>query len=367
MRRLNALYLLARESYGMIFGQQERQEIASLVEVIGPPLTRENYASAADQLAQADILFSGWGAPTMDDAFLNLCPRLKAVFYASGAAPHVATPMARERGIIVTTAYAANAVPVAEYSFATIVFSLKHGWQLSKQMHSQRRFVPRDGAPGCFGRTVGLVSLGMIGRTLLKLLKSLDVHILAYDPFLSAEEADVLGVERVSLDELFRRSNVVSLHTPSLAETHGMITGCLLASMPNGATFINTSRGEVVKEAEMIEVLTHRPDLQAVLDVIEREPADPTSKIFDLPNVVLTPHIAGSVGQECRRMGQFMIAELKRYLAGEPLQWVVTPELAARSTHRSWVTRPKPVASAVTVTVNPDVLTNNTSSQRLHV
>ena len=139
-----------------------------------------------------------------------------------------------------------------------------------------------------------------------------------------------MGVERVSLEELFARSDIISLHTPWLPATEGLITGELLASMKLNATLINTSRGAIVREQEMIAVLRQRPDLWAVLDVVYPEPPVPSSPLYELPNVVLTPHIAGSMQDECRRMGQYVIGELKRYLAGEPLKWGLTKERAAR-------------------------------------
>jgi phosphoglycerate dehydrogenase-like enzyme len=134
----------------------------------------------------------------------------------------------------------------------------------------------------------------------------------------------------VSLEELFRESDVVSLHAPHTDETDGMITGEHIASMKRGATFINTARGGIVREEEMLEVLRKRPDLTAVLDVTEPEPAAADSPVFALPNVVLTPHIAGSLGLECRRMGRYMVDELRRYLNGEPLRWQVTRELVEK-------------------------------------
>jgi len=155
-----------------------------------------------------------------------------------------------------------------------------------------------------------------------------------FDPFVSEAQAAELGAEKVSLEELFQRSDVVSIHTPSLPETRGMVTGTHIASMKPGATFINTSRGEVVCEDEMIAVLQQRDDLQAVLDVTTVEPPEPDSLLYTLPNVVLTPHIAGSVGSECRRMAQYMVDELERFVAGQPLKWAVTPEAARNSSHR---------------------------------
>jgi phosphoglycerate dehydrogenase-like enzyme len=109
-----------------------------------------------------------------------------------------------------------------------------------------------------------------------------------------------------------------------------MITGRHFEMMKPGATFINTARGAVVREAEMAEVLRQRPDITAVLDVTDPEPPTPDSPLLKLPNVVLTPHIAGSMGTECQRLGQDMLEEFQRYLAGEPLKWRITEEAAAR-------------------------------------
>jgi len=143
------------------------------------------------------------------------------------------------------------------------------------------------------------------------------------------EIAKDLNVQLCSLETLFEQCDVVSLHTPWLKETEGMITGKHIASMKPGATFINTSRGAIVNEPEMINVLKERPDLFAVLDVTYPEPPQPGSDLYTLPNVILTPHIAGSMNGECRRMGRYMVEELQRYLSGQPLQWQITKERAA--------------------------------------
>ena len=170
----------------------------------------------------------------------------------------------------------------------------------------------------------------MIGRQVCERLRAHDVRVLAYDPFATAAQAAALNVELCSLAEVFQRADVVTLHTPWLKETEGLITGAHFAAMKPGATFINTARGAVVRETELIEVLTRRPDLQAVLDVTYPEPPGPESPLYTLPNVVLTPHIAGSMNTECRRMGQYMVDELGRYRAGQPLKWQITKELAAK-------------------------------------
>jgi phosphoglycerate dehydrogenase-like enzyme len=335
MERLRALYALAPESRAMIYGPDEERDIAALVDVLALPQTHLLAPENDQSLAQTEVLISGWGAPLLDKAFLDAAPKLRAVFYGAGATGHILTPAVWERGIRITSAASANAVPVAEYTLATILFSLKHGWRLSRETRQQRSYSSRDNVPGCYGSTVGLISLGVIAQLVIRMLKPFDLQILVYDPFVTDSQAKHLGVEKVLLDDLFRRSDVVSLHTPHLPETTGLITGAHLASMKPGGTFINTARGAVVREQQMIEVLSQRPDLQAVLDVTENEPTAPGSLLYDLPNVVLTPHIAGSVGNECRRMGRFMVDELKRYLAGEPLQGEVTRQTSRHSSHRA--------------------------------
>lgn len=334
MAKLKGLFVLDTDAFSMVYGPEERNAIGAHVELVAPQQTRQSLARLPGLMRDVEVLISGWGAPVADEAFLDGAPNLKAIFYGAGAVGSWMSEAVWDRGIVVSSGYAANAVPVAEYTLSTILFSLKHGWQLTRTTRETRTFPRRDDAPGCYGTTVGLISLGMIGRTVLRMLQPFDMKVIAYDPFVNETEMSRLGARRVSLETLFREADVVSVHTPDLKETEGLITHALLSSMKHGATFINTARGQVVREPEMIDVLSRRPDLQAVLDVTDPEPPLRNSPLYELENVVLTPHIAGSVGNECRRMGQYMVEELERYVRGEPLKWPVTPELAARSSHR---------------------------------
>jgi len=197
-----------------------------------------------------------------------------------------------------------------------------------------RAFPNHHSAAGCYHTTVGLISAGAIARQLMELLTTFDMRVIVYDPFLTEGEAKHLGVERVPLDQVFRDADVISLHTPHLVETEGLITGELLDTMKQGATFINTARGAVVREQELIQTARKRPDLHFVRDVTHPEPPAADSPLYTLPNIVLTPHIAGSVGAECRRMGRYMVEELSRFIANEPLRWAVTPALARYTSHR---------------------------------
>ena len=323
-----ALYVLDGEAFEKIYGEEERESVAELADVYAPPQTRDSVSRNPRVLAEAEVILSGWGAPTMDDAFLAAAPNLRAVLYGAGSIRRVATPALWERGVHITSAYAANAVPVSEYTLASILFSLKRGWHFAFSARRKNALPGQGQVPGAYGSTVGLVSLGMVGRLVRERLRPFDLRVVAYDPYVTPEEARVLGVDLVSLEDLFASSDVVSLHAPWLPETEGMILGSHLTSMKRNATLINTSRGAVVREAEMVEVLKERPDLWAVLDVTYAEPPEPGSRLYDLPNVVLTPHIAGSLGPECRRMGRLVVDELRRYVAGEPLEHEITRESA---------------------------------------
>jgi phosphoglycerate dehydrogenase-like enzyme len=328
MPKPKALYILWPNAREQLFGEVTRP-IARLLDVCAPPQTKETVGKDASLLGQMEVLLTGWGGPKMDEAFLTAAPNLKAVFYAAGSIRPVTTEAFWDRNILITSAWDANAIPVAEYALSQIFWLLKKGWHFVFKIRRDRAYPERSFVPGAFGSTVGLISLGQVARHVCRLLRPFDLKVIAYDPFATPEAAKKLGVELVSLEEVFRRSDVVSLHTPWLKETEGLITGEHFRMMKEGAAFLNTARGAVVRENEMIEALKGRPDLWAVLDVTHPEPPAPGSPLYTLPNVVLTPHIAGPMHGECRRNARYMLSEIKRWLAGKPLEWAIDRKRAA--------------------------------------
>ena len=328
MPKPGALYLLSSDALPKIYGPDQQSALTELVEFVAPPQNIRSVQENPGVLADVNVIFSGWGMPEMNEAFLADAPNLKALFYGAGSVKKIVTDASWARGVRVTSAYGANAVTVSHYTLAQVIFSLKRGWHFSRAIRESGGWMQRTPVPGTYGSTVGLISLGQVGRRVAELLKILDVRVIAYDPFVSAGDTVALGVELVALDEIFRRSDVVSLHTPWLPETVGMLTGAHFASMKENSTFINTSRGAIVAEQEMLAVLQDRPDIYAVLDVTYPEPPAQDSLLFALSNVVLTPHIAGALDEECQRMGQTMVDELHRFLAGEVMEYEITEERA---------------------------------------
>jgi phosphoglycerate dehydrogenase-like enzyme len=333
MSKPKGLFVIEPNWFDLIYSPKDRDRLRSHVDFPDRAFSPREVSENPGLLREVELLFSGWHGAKLNEAFMNAAPRLQAVFFGGGSVRQVVSEDFWNREIHLSTAAAANAVPVAEFTLAQIIFSLKRVWFHTRQLERARTYIGYDPqsrrAAGGFQSTVGIVSMGLIGRRLREMLRMLDVHVVVFDPFVTKEQAVELGVELVSLEELFQRSDVVTLHTPLLKETEGMITGELVASMKFGSTLINTARGRLIKEAEMIEILHRRRDLFAVLDVTIQEPLPPDSPLFEMPNVVLTPHIAGAIDGECHRLGSSMIDEAERFLKGEALQWKITRESAA--------------------------------------
>lgn len=313
--------------WGLPFDEATQQRIQQHVDFDHPPVTGDDVLAQPEILQNVDFIFASWGMVKLDEIILQHAPRLKAIFYAAGSIRYFATDAMWARDIRVSSAYAANSIPVSEFTFAEIIFSLKRGWEHMRKQPDQH--APKQKVAGCYKSTVGIISLGMIGRAVCERLKSLDVNVIAYDPFADDKTANELNVTLCSLEDIFRQSDVVSLHTPWLKETEKMINAPLFMSMKPHGIFINTARGAVVDEDAMIQVLQQRTDLMAVLDVTWPEPPVENSPLYTMDNIILTPHIAGSMDNESGRMGEYMADELDRYIHDQPLQWEITKEKAA--------------------------------------
>ena len=287
--------------------------------------TRPDLAAAADEeLAEVEVLVTGWGSPLVDAAALARLPRLRAIVHTAGTVRGVVSEAVWERGDVrVTSATEANAVPVAEFTLAQILLAGKRslareaGHRADHQVHGG---AAADPATGNFGGVVGLIGASRIGALVAEHLRRFDLEVLLTDPFASAEQVAALGATQVEPEELYARSDVVSLHAPDVPSTRGMVSRELLARMRDGATFVNTARPALVDlDALRDEVLSGR--LAAVLDVHDDLAAD--DPLWEAPLASITPHIAGSQGNELRRLGEAALEEVRRLAAGEPPRFPV--------------------------------------------
>jgi Phosphoglycerate dehydrogenase and related dehydrogenases len=303
-----------------------REHLRKIVHLSEREFCPASYGGHLGTLRSTEVILGTWDLPRMDEGFLEALPRLKAVFYAAGTIKPFATDAAFDRGIVFSSAWTANAIPVAEYTTGAILLSLRRFWQYARQTRNSGRWDQDLPIPGCQSK-VGLISLGAVGRRVAQALRRYEVEVIAYDPLLTGPAADSLGVRPASLPELFQICDVVSIHTPWLPKTEKMINAGLLRLMKPGATLINTSRGAVVDQDDLYDFLVQRPDVTAILDVLHPEPPSPDLPLLSLPNVMVTPHIAGSMGPEIGRMGQLMCEELASYIGGSPLNHRITREM----------------------------------------
>ena len=221
-------------------------------------------------------------------------------------------------------------MPVAEMTVAQIILANK-GYFLTSRLFSKGEYTAaRDKfgeIRGNYGETVGIIGAGMIGKLVIQMLKQYNLKVIVFDPFLPDDVAAELGVEKCELDELFERAFAVSNHLANNAQTQGMLNYGHFSRMRENAVFINTGRGAQVVEDDLVRVLRERPDLTALLDVTYPEPPEEDHPFYTLPNCLLTPHIAGSAGDEVARMGEYMLDECRAYLSGEPCHYEVTEKM----------------------------------------
>lgn len=325
--RKKAAFFGEQRVIDLVYAEGRRERVASLTDLYPTLISLDNFEEHADRLQELKVIFSTWSMPSLGPAELDRLPSLKAVFYAAGSVQDFAYPLFK-RDILVVSAWRANAIPVAEFTVAQILLSTKSYWSNTRQFRQPDHFPGLHGR-GNYGATVAILGAGAIGSAVIERLKPFRLKVVVFDPFLSNEDAVRLGVEKVSLREAFERAYIVSNHLADVPETRGMLDAALFARLPRNATFINTGRGATVAEPEMISVLRERPDLTVLLDVTWPEPPESDSLLFSLPNVWLSPHIAGSVGDEVLRMADFCIEEFCAWEKGEALRYAVSPSMLA--------------------------------------
>src|SRR5699024_4852049 len=314
--RPTAVIAMSDHSWDSVFSTAARTRLRTLVDVLEPALiSRFDQPDTNSALSRAEIMITGWGTPAVDDHVLARAENLRAIVHTAGTVKTFLSQGVFDRGIRVTSSAAANATPVAEFTVAAMVFGRKRAARFADQFRSSHRYRDESGMPpiGFHRTTVGLVGASRVGREVIRLLRSYDVEVLVSDPYLSADEAAALGVEQVALPDLCARSDILSLHAPLTPSTTHLIGRAELALLRDGAVVINTARGQLIDTAALErECRTGRID--GYLDVTDPEPLPHTSVLHSLPNVTLTPHIAGALGNEVHRLGDLAVAEVAAYV-----------------------------------------------------
>ena len=305
-----------------VYTETEVQQIGQLFDCDGKYYTEQ-------ELQDADVIFSTWGMPKLTEQQIReKLPSLKAIFYGAGTVKYFAEPYLN-CGVQIFSAWQANAIPVIETCLAQILLANKGFFHLAHQTKQDYKTARKEVShfPGNYAAKVGLIGLGAIGMGVQERLKQFDLDIYVYSSKVTKENEAQWGVKAATLEEIFSQCNVISNHLANVPATVGILNDRLFQLMQPYTTFINTGRGAQVDEEALINKVLKDPSIVAILDVTHPEPPLDESPLYTLPNVILTPHSAGSSGNEVRRMAQYMIDESRRWINGEACFYEVKREM----------------------------------------
>ena len=333
MTKLTIAITIGRAHYKRMFSQEAWDALAKFANVIHHEAEEPtNKAELIALLPEVDGIITSWGVAQIDADVLAAAPRLRAMAHMGSSVKRFVSDAFWERGMHLTSAGVMLARDVAETTLGLMIVGQKRIWPLGQHVRdggwrdspAWDKWFSRE----LYRKEVGIVGASNVGRHVITLLKPFGPKVLLYDPFVSAEEAAELGAEKLELHELLRRADVVSLHAPSNKHTYQMLNGEGLALMKDDALLINTGRGTLIEEPALVKELANGRFF-AFLDVTDPEPPAADSPLRSLPNVVVTPHIAGCI-ENCNRMGELAVEELRRFFAGETAVYQITPELFNR-------------------------------------
>lgn len=323
------LFAVVDERYKKLFLQQDIDRINKYGDVIDAEMPeKDDKDFLLRHIADADIVISSWDTANLDADVMAKAKNLKLLTHAAGSVKPVVSNELFAQGVKVTSSAVAISYGVAEFCLGLILTAPKRVFWTAQEI---RNGSWRDGNSinnifEIYGQTIGIIGASNVGRHLIKLLQDFTCNIVLYDPYFSAEQAKEIGATKVeTLEELFSQSRVVSLNAPSIKQTEGMITGEHFKLLRDGSVFINTARGAIVNEQEMIDELKKERFI-ACLDVTEPEPPEADSPLRSLPNVLLTPHIAGVVAENMARLGTFVADEIEAFVNDKPFHYEVKKE-----------------------------------------
>ncbi|MET9509649.1 2-hydroxyacid dehydrogenase [Streptomyces flavidovirens] len=269
-------------------------------------------------------------APFTEKVF-TACPDLRMVAVSRGGPVNVDLAAATRHGVAVSFAPGRNAPAAAEFAIGLMLTAMRRittaDAELKRGKWRGDFYAYDEGGIELDGATVGLVGYGAIGRIVARVLRAFGSHVLVADPYTDPAAARAQGVEPVELDELLRRSSVVSLHARLTPETHHLIDAAKLELLPEGAVLVNSARGGLLDYAPLPGLLRSGRLGALALDVYDIEPPPADWPLHDAPNVVTAPHLAGATRQTAHRAAAITAAEAGRFVRGEKLAHPANPEV----------------------------------------
>lgn len=328
MKKPRALIAINRHWYPTVLSPIDLERLRDFADILNDdPPAQISKEFLLKNLSTADVILTSWDTAPLDAEILGAAPHLRLLCHAAGSVRPVISEAVWQRDIRVTSAASAISYGVAEFCLGLILLATKRVFWLAQSARQGQWMEAASSFGGLFElyqQNVGIVGAGHIGKHLIRLLKNFDCNIFAYDPFLTKEQAEALGCEKLdSLEELFSRCRVVSLNAASNEGTRGMLRGHHFAALPKGAVFINTAGSIQIQEEEFVNEL-RKGHFVACLDRCEVEPCALDHPYRTLPNVILTPHIAGVAAENRLRIGTYAVNEVEAFTRNTELIYEVT-------------------------------------------
>ncbi len=300
-------------------------------EKLGEVRKWDGESGTRDSLNNTKVVITSWGSPRLEEEVLDAAPHLKFIFHAAGSVKPYVSPQLMEKGVRVSSGSNIIARDVALTTLGYVLLSTKKIFWWNEHIKKNKGW--RDDeklwnytADLCDVK-IGIIAMSWVGRSLLELLRPLSDKIFVYDPYWSKGEIKKYGGEKVGdLLDIAKTCDIVVLCAPLTEKTKGMLGKEFFENMRDGSVFINPARGGIVDEEAMIREL-EKERIFACLDVTDPvEPPAKDSKLRNLKNVVVSPHIAGCIKGGLKEIGKFGLGEVKRFLNGEPLVNEITLE-----------------------------------------
>jgi len=309
-----------------ILSPEAKAQLLALGEVIWNT-DGQNWISSelASHLPGIEGLLTGWGIAAINQQVLQAADRLRIIGHSAGSVKGFIGPEVFDKGILVTHSASRIADSVAEFALTMALVGLRRPDLFNVQMHSSILWEQNDALSlhEIAGQRVGILGCGYVGQRSAHLFSAVGAEVWVFDPYLPQERAVEIGVTKTDLETLLHSCRIISVHLPSTEETRQLLSAQRLTLIPDGAVFINTARSWVLDESALAaELATGR--FWAALDVYEQEPLPIDHPFRSMPNVLLTPHIAGRTEESYRNLLAVVIQEFARFQAGQPLLYQVT-------------------------------------------
>lgn len=321
--------LIGKTMRGELFSPAAMEQLGRLGQVACLENDDLNEDAVCRVLQGADIAVSSWGTPCFGTKLLDAAPNLKMVAHAAGSVKGIVSDELYARGIRVSSSACVLSRGVSEMALGLAITAAKNVFAFNAEIHAGAWPKDANRVTELYDINIGVMGCGYAGAHFIELLRDFGVHILAYDPGLSEQQVAAIGARKVELETLFRESDILSLHAPSIDSTHHVVNAESLGWMKKDAILINTARGSLINEEELARCMKAGKLKYACLDVTDPEPPAANNPLRDIPNCIFTPHVAGCANNGKRKIGIYVCDEIARFEQGLALDSEVTQAMLA--------------------------------------